>query len=604
MAGGVDNEFQKYFVPLQVYHDHIYCNNASGSQTPFQVINNIVDYIQLSQVELDCVNHIGDEANRRCNLARTFVDTLFNNINGKIEFCSSTSQLVRNLSVRLDDDSSVYDNVILCECLHYSMIAPFEHKSKNIKWWKHRELYVFDYSDLITLITKDTSLVIIPHVSNITGVLFDIKYIIYKIRAINTIAIIIVDGVSYLPHDMIDVYDWDVDYYFASFSKFLGPHIAAVYIKNHNNKDNLGSFSNEHLVGLLGIQEYMLATTQMKLLSRDCVEIFYKKIRCIEDKLIEKFDKCFEKMKMFQLVTDTSVLFKRFPIFSLINVHKNNDAAKMNLFLNELGIMSSCGQFHCNKFLKEGVLRISLLHYNTQHEIHRIFEELEEFNKSVILRSSLFSSIFESAIKKLFSLHHIELTDNFKELYNEHSFDTNNIRRIWYSLLHLKDMKLITSKLYKSNDDLSSSSIIQYITNSIIKCTPITILNDPCFIDFVKIFKNLVYERSGLECKYCTVHQIRVEVRNDYITPINNDNLANGTYVAMLCVNRVNIYGGINKIYALEDDNNDILYSKTLYEGDFIFCNYRKLKHYVTSIQRSNSKKIARTDILVITSLF
>ena len=75
--------------------------------------------------------------------------------------------------------------------------------------------------------------------SNITGVVFNIPYIVQYIRVINSNIKVIVDGVSYLPHDVIDVDLWDVDFYFVSFYKFLGPHISALYIKDYQEMFSL-----------------------------------------------------------------------------------------------------------------------------------------------------------------------------------------------------------------------------------------------------------------------------------------------------------------------------------------------------------------------------
>ena len=130
----------------------------------------------------------------------------------------------------------------MCDALHYSMVTPFEKKAKKLKWWQPQYRYSFNYNDLFKMITNNTSLIIIPHVSNITGVVFDIKYIVHYIRVTYPLIKVIVDGVSYLPHDVIDVDTWDVDFYFVSFYKFLGPHISALYIKDYQEISSLNHY--------------------------------------------------------------------------------------------------------------------------------------------------------------------------------------------------------------------------------------------------------------------------------------------------------------------------------------------------------------------------
>ena len=91
--------------------------------------------------------------------------------------------------------------------------------------------YNINYKTLYNLINKNTKLVVIPHVSNILGNILDIKEIIKEIKKINNNTKVMVDGVGYLPHRLIDVEDYNVDYYIVSFYKFLGLRVSVCYIK-------------------------------------------------------------------------------------------------------------------------------------------------------------------------------------------------------------------------------------------------------------------------------------------------------------------------------------------------------------------------------------
>jgi selenocysteine lyase/cysteine desulfurase len=597
--------FVKYFDALQTNSTHVYCNNAGGSQIPLQVIDHMVHYLHESHVQLDCVNKIGYEARTKCEEAKSFVDMLFNNKVGKIEFGHSTTQLATNLSYALP--CTLYNEVIFCECLHFSMITPFEPNAKKVKWWRPHK-YSFQYNDLFNLVNQNTSMVILPHVSNITGVVFDIKYIVEQIRFINRNVIIMVDGVSFLPHDVIDVDCWGVDYYFVSFYKFMGPHIAAVYMKddsqvsslNHyfvnDHKLELGSFPNEHLVGLLGIKDYMLDVSQQDYISRSCINIFYEQVRTIEYKILDKCDEYIGNMNQFEIVTDNSEFIRRFPIFSLTS--KKDHVENINLFLNELDIMTSCGKFHCNKFLNENVLRLSFLHYNTVNEVDHVFDKLLEFNKSSTPQQGLMQIIFGIS-GDLFSEHYLGLTHTFKEKYNELSLDSNykNARYRRYSLISVDDMKIAGTNFYQSRDYNKTP-----LGGTIRQYNAINICEESCFRNIIEYFKTVVKKMSGQDCRYCTIHQIRVEVNNDSVTPVPEGIHQDGySYVGILCVNRTNISGGINKIYTLEDNE---MYSTLLKEGEMIIFNDRQVKHYVSNIIRIHNEEVAYRDILVITTVF
>lgn len=617
------HNYQEQFSALRKHPFRIYCNNAGGSQILDSVSDYMTNYMEQNHVQLDCVHEVGDESNDLCKEAREFVDILFNNVAGTIQFGSSTSQMAMNVINALPIHK--LNEVIMCDALHYSMITPIETmlnqtNSMIVKWWSPKFKYSFDYEDLYGLITENTSMVIIPHVSNITGVLFDIKTIIHKLRSLNNTLIIMVDGVSYLPHDMIDVYDWDVDFYFVSFYKFMGPHISAVYIKNihmlqnlnhyfvQGSKLELGSFPNECLVGLLGIQDYMLRDyfgnidVHIKI-DRRIIHSFFKRVNAFESYFTQLCDTYLERSRIFEVITDFTETVKRFPIISLQS--KYCSISHINLFLNEIGIMSSCGKFHCLRLLDEDVLRISFLHYNDIDEIHHIFEELrvfEEsyFHKTIFQPLKLFKSIFmEEEKEKDYSLHKLQLSSEFIDKYNELTIDSNyeNTRYRRYSLIDTYTFLVYGTKFMQSKqyNPTKNGGIIR-------KYKPLNVCDDPCFHKIVTYFVAYVKNISGLECNKCMIHQIRVEVNNDSITPVPEGIHQDGyNYVGIMCVSRTNIIGGINKIYTLDEEE---IYNKVLEEGEMIIMNDRKVKHYVSNIIRKDSSMKGYRDILVITSVF
>ena len=91
---------------------------------------------------------------------------LLGNKNGKIEFGSSTTQLAFNLSNSLP--LNVFDHLVISDHLHESMLTYFIPLSKDIQCWYHTN-YITSYNDLFNLITDETTLVVLPHVSNVTG---------------------------------------------------------------------------------------------------------------------------------------------------------------------------------------------------------------------------------------------------------------------------------------------------------------------------------------------------------------------------------------------------------------------------------------------------
>ena len=594
-----------------------YCNNAGGSQILDGVFEYMKEYMENNRVQLDCIHDMGDESNRLCREAREFVDMLFNNVGGTIQFGGSTSQMVTNVATALP--SYAYREVVMCDALHYSMITPFETRTQSIQWWTPRCAYSFRYEYLYSLITPYTSLIVLPHVSNITGVVFDIKEIVTHIRSLNKDAIIMVDGVSYLPHDLMDVNDWDVDFYFVSFYKFLGPHVSAVYIKDIHRVSNLnhyfvndaklelGGFGNEKLVGLLGVRDYMLrdyfGQTEVHIqMDRRIIQSFFKRVTDLEKNITNRCDTFLERSVLFETITDRRVSTRRFPIVSL----RSNlcSIAHIHLYLNAIGILSECGKFECHRLVEEDVLRLSFLHYNSVAEVHNVFEELRAFEQSytkptIFTPFKMIRDLFGSDHHDEYSYHKLTLSNTFIEKYNELSIDSSYDNTIYrrYSLIDTNTFRVYGTKFLQSKEynRTKNGGIIR-------KYESLNLCQEECFRTVINYFVTQIRTLSGIECNKCMVHQIRVEVNNDSVTPVPEGIHQDGyNYVGIMCVSRFNIMGGINKIYTLNEEE---VYSTMLKEGEMIIMNDRKVKHYVSNILRVNPSTNAYRDVLVISTVF
>ncbi|CAG8410443.1 unnamed protein product [Penicillium salamii] len=118
-----------------------------------------------------------------------------------------------------------------------------------IKWWtpdggmgsnKDPKLSL---ETLQPLLSAKTRLVCCGHVSNITGTIEPIKEIAKLVHMIPE-ALLCVDGVAWAPHRPIDVKDLGVDVYVFSWYKVFGPHIAQIYVRRSVQKRHLTSLNH------------------------------------------------------------------------------------------------------------------------------------------------------------------------------------------------------------------------------------------------------------------------------------------------------------------------------------------------------------------------
>ena len=121
-------------------------------------------------------------------------NTILNNKHGTISYGSSCSQLTYNFSKSIENYLKHCDGeIIISDFNHEACITPFERianqNNLSIKWWSidydinnKDNKYFINYNTLLDMISNKTSLVVIPHVSNILGNIIDVKLLSQEIK--------------------------------------------------------------------------------------------------------------------------------------------------------------------------------------------------------------------------------------------------------------------------------------------------------------------------------------------------------------------------------------------------------------------------------------
>ncbi len=118
------------------------------------------------------------------------------------------------------------DEIIVSEMEHHSNIVPWqmmaERKKAVVKMLPFNEIGELKLEKLESLITRNTKLIALAHVSNVLGTINPIKEII---QIAHTKGIhVFVDGAQAAQHLKVDVQDIDVDFYAFSAHKMYGPN--------------------------------------------------------------------------------------------------------------------------------------------------------------------------------------------------------------------------------------------------------------------------------------------------------------------------------------------------------------------------------------------
>ncbi|KAJ5809930.1 aminotransferase [Penicillium pulvis] len=171
----------------------------------------------------------------------------------EIAFGSSTTGLLRTLtnSLRpnLNSDSEMIVSVLCHEAGMTAWVALAQSLGISIKWWApeggmgNNKDPKLSLETLRPLLSSKTRLVCCGHVSNITGTIEPIKEIAELVHTVPE-AMISVDGVAWAPHRPIDVKELGVDFYVFSWYKVFGPHIAQIYARRSVQKRYLTSLNH------------------------------------------------------------------------------------------------------------------------------------------------------------------------------------------------------------------------------------------------------------------------------------------------------------------------------------------------------------------------
>ncbi|RYO82547.1 hypothetical protein DL766_000300 [Monosporascus sp. MC13-8B] len=171
----------------------------------------------------------------------------------EIAFGPSTTGVLRNLAAsllpNLNADSEIVVSVLCHEADVTAWVALAKALGISIKWWipaggmgNNRDPKL-SLDTLRPLLSPKTRLVCCGHVSNITGTIENVKEVADLVHTIPG-ALIIVDGVAWAPHRPIDVKRLGVDIYVFSWYKVFGPHIAQIYARRDVQKRYLTSLNH------------------------------------------------------------------------------------------------------------------------------------------------------------------------------------------------------------------------------------------------------------------------------------------------------------------------------------------------------------------------
>lgn len=382
----------------------IYFDNGGGAQIAQPVLDRMLDYLTTSNVQLGGTYETSAIASARVAEAQRAVATLVNAADPtEVVMGASTTTLLRLLATSVGRTLEPGDEIVVTTGDHEANIGPWlelERVGAVIRYWQvSPETGELDVDDLRTLLGPRTRLVALTHASNILGTINPVREVAEVVHSVG--AWLCVDGVGFAPHRALDVQALDVDFYAFSFYKAFGLHHAMLYGRREHllflpgprfyfgseddvpSKFQPGNVNYELTYSTLGILDYLSEVAEGNgdrtgPVERAVIESAFDRIADHEQLLARRLLDFLETKSSVRVVgsgsADRSV---RVPIISfVVDGHRSADIVRK---VDAHGIGIRFGNFYSRRLIgalgldeDDGVVRVSLVHYNTVEEVDRL----------------------------------------------------------------------------------------------------------------------------------------------------------------------------------------------------------------------------------------
>lgn len=208
--------------------DLVYMDNAATTQRPSSVIEAVKNFSERSNSNIHRgVHTLSYEATLLYEDAHKKVaDFIGADSWQEIVFTRNTTESINLVAYGWGlHNLEQGDEIVITIMEHHSNIVPWQMLSKvkgiNLKYLDVDDSGNLKMDEVKDVITENTKLVCLNHISNVLGTINPINEIIREARKVG--ALVLVDGAQSAPHYPVNVKDMDCDFFAASGHKMLGP---------------------------------------------------------------------------------------------------------------------------------------------------------------------------------------------------------------------------------------------------------------------------------------------------------------------------------------------------------------------------------------------
>ncbi len=215
----------------------VYLDNGATTQKPLQVIKLLEELYRTTNANVHRgVHYLSDMVSERYEAARETVRAFINaGAREEIIFTAGTTASINAVAFSFGERYvREGDEIVISGMEHHANIVPWqmlcERKKAKLKVIPFSDAGVLDLEAYRSLLSERTRIVAVTHVSNVLGTINPVKEIVAEAHR-HGIPVLI-DGAQGIQHGMVDVTDFDCDFYVFSGHKVYGPNgIGVLYGK-------------------------------------------------------------------------------------------------------------------------------------------------------------------------------------------------------------------------------------------------------------------------------------------------------------------------------------------------------------------------------------
>ena len=290
------------------------------------------------------------------------------------------------------------DEIVITISEHHSNIVPWQFVAKArgavLKYIYLEEDGNLSAADIASKITEKTKIVAVTHVSNVLGLVNDVRAIADRAHAVG--AVIIVDGSQSVPHIAVDVQAMDADFFAFSGHKMLSPMGIGVLYGKYDILDAMPPFLfGGDMIEYVGEQETTYAELPAKfeagtqnvsgasglIAAIDYLEkVGFDRIEAIERDLISYALPKLRELPFVELYGCDSKRDNKTGIitFNVKDIHPHDVASILDSYGVAIRAGHHCAQPLMRYLWQNATCRASFYLYNTHEDVDQFIDALKK----------------------------------------------------------------------------------------------------------------------------------------------------------------------------------------------------------------------------------